>query len=196
MFFPSAVIEWNRLNHNIQNVGSLSAFENNILKFFKPTPNSIFDCENYWEIKLFTRLGVGFSHLRKSKFKHSFQDTLDPTSSWGFDKESTSHYNLHCRMNNDERHTLLSTKEIIDCRFLDVVETILIKTFLFGNFPLDAQTNAQILIATIVYILTNLFHFCLFFSLYNDRNMTILIEDCTLVENLSLLRLDLATRNF
>ena len=110
--------------------------------------------------------------MHKCKFKHSFQDTLNPTSSWGFDKESTSHYNLHCRMNNDERHTLLSTKEIIDCRFLDVVETIFIKTFLFGNFPVDAQTNAQILIATIEYILTNLFHSFLFFPLYNGENMT------------------------
>ena len=57
-------------------------------------------------------------------------------------------------MCNDERHTLLSTIKNIDCRLLDVTETVLIKTLLFGNCSVDAHTNTQILHATIEYILT------------------------------------------
>ena len=57
-------------------------------------------------------------------------------------------------MYNDERHTLLSTIKNTDCRLLDVTETVLIKTLLFGNCSVDAQTNTQILNATIEYILT------------------------------------------
>ena len=57
-------------------------------------------------------------------------------------------------MYNDERHTLLSTVKNINCRLLDVTETALIKTLLFGNFSLDAQTNTHILNATIEYVLT------------------------------------------
>ena len=54
----------------------------------------------------------------------------------------------------DERHTLLSITKNIDCRLLDVTETVFIKTLLFGNCSDDAQTNTQILNATIEYILT------------------------------------------
>ena len=57
-------------------------------------------------------------------------------------------------MYNDERHTLLSTVKNINCRLLDVTETASIKTLLFGNFSVDAQTNTHILKATIEYILT------------------------------------------
>ena len=57
-------------------------------------------------------------------------------------------------MYNDERHTLLSTVKNIHCRFLDVTETALMKTLLFGNCSIDAHTNTQILNASIKYILT------------------------------------------
>ena len=75
-FFPSAVIEWSSLDHNIRNVGSFSTFKNNSLKFIRPTPNIVFNCENHRGIKLITRVRVGLSHLREHKFKHSFQDTI------------------------------------------------------------------------------------------------------------------------
>ena len=50
------------------------------------------------EMKLITRLHVGLSHLREHKFKHSFQDILNPICCCGFDVESTSHYILPCPM--------------------------------------------------------------------------------------------------
>ena len=55
-------------------------------------------------------------------------------------------------MYNDERHTLLSTIKNIDCRLLDVTETASIKTLLFVNCSVDAETNTQILNATNEYI--------------------------------------------
>ena len=91
---------------------------------------------------------LGLSHLSEHKFKHSFQDTLNP------DVESTSHYVFHCPMYNDEKHTLLSTIKNIDSRLLDVTKTVLIKTLLFGNHSVDAHTNTQTLNANIEYILT------------------------------------------
>ena len=118
LFFTSAVIEWNSLEHNIRKVGSFSVFKNNILKLLRPTPNSIFNCENHRGFKLTTRLRVGLSLLREHKFKLSFQDTLNLICSCGFDDEQTSHYVLHCPMYNDESHTLLRTIKNIDCRLL------------------------------------------------------------------------------
>ena len=124
--FPSAPIEWNNLDHNIWNVGTFSTFKNNIPKSTRPTPNNIFNCESRRGIKLITRLCVGLSHLGELKVKHSFQDTLTPICSRAFDVKPTSHCILHYSMYNDERHTLLSTINNIDCRLVDVAETVFI----------------------------------------------------------------------
>ena len=42
-FFPSTVIEWNKLDNNIRNSESVSAFNKQILKFIRPIPNSMFN---------------------------------------------------------------------------------------------------------------------------------------------------------
>ena len=42
-FFPSAIIEWNKLDLAIRNAESLGIFKSNILKFFRPTPKSFFN---------------------------------------------------------------------------------------------------------------------------------------------------------
>ena len=96
---------------------------------------------------------------------NSNQGKLNSICSCGFDVELSSHYLLQCPMYNNEMHTLLSTIKNIDFRLLDVTETVLIKTPLFGNCSVDAQTNTQILNAAIEYILItkrfdeSLFHY-------------------------------------
>ena len=117
LFFPQ-LLSTVRLDHNIRKVGSVSVFKNNILKFIRPTPNSVFNnYENHRGMILIRRLRVGLNHLREHKFKQSFQDTLIPICSWGFDVESTSHDVLHYPIYNDKKHTLLSTikKSTVDC---------------------------------------------------------------------------------
>ena len=52
-------------------------FKTNILKLNRPTPNSVFDCENHRGVKLIAKPRVGLSHLREHKFKHNFQDTSE-----------------------------------------------------------------------------------------------------------------------
>ena len=86
-FFPSAIIEWNKLDHNIRNSSSFNIFRKSILKFIRPSANSLFNCHNPKGIKFITRLRLGLSQLREHKFKHSFQDSLNPFCSWGLDIE-------------------------------------------------------------------------------------------------------------
>ena len=69
--------------------------------------NSIFNCHSPNGIKLITRLRLGLSHLREHKFRHNFQDTLNPICSYGDDIETAIHYLLHCPNYLDERRTLL-----------------------------------------------------------------------------------------
>ena len=72
LFFPSTVIEWNKLDSNIRNCESLAPFRKRILAFISPFANSTFQCHSPKGLKLITRLQLGLSHLRFHKFKHSF----------------------------------------------------------------------------------------------------------------------------
>ena len=76
--FPSTIKEWNNLDLQIRKPKSISIFKSNILKFIRAKPNNIYYCHNPKGIKLLTRLRLGLSHLREHKFKHNFQDCLNP----------------------------------------------------------------------------------------------------------------------
>ena len=129
-------------------------FKNTILKFLRPSPNSVFKCHNPQGIKFLARLRLGLSHFREPKFKHSFQDLLNPLCKCGFDVESTSHFLLHCPIYNNERSSLLSTIRNIDCKLLENTDSSLTQTLLYGNPSLDINTNSLILNAAIDFILS------------------------------------------
>ena len=151
-FFPSTIPEWNKLDHNIRNSSSFNIFRKSILKFIRPSANSLFNCHNPKGIKFITRLRLGLSHLREHKFKHSFQDSLNPFCSCGLDIESTAHFLLHCPTYIIERRTLLSTLVNIDNNLLDLCEPVLIRTLLFGSNSFDTDANTNVLNATTEYI--------------------------------------------
>ena len=88
-FFTSALSEWNQLDLNIRNSASLNIFKKKLLNFTRLCANSIFDIDNLLGIKLLARLLLGLSHLHEHKFKHYFQDTLNPLCECGKDIEST-----------------------------------------------------------------------------------------------------------
>ena len=112
------------------------------------------NCHNHKGVKFITRLRLGLSHLWQRKFKHSFQDCLNPFCSCGLDIESTGHYLLHCPTYITERRTLLSTIENTDNNLLNLCEPVLIKTLLFGSNSSDKNANTNVLSATIEYVLS------------------------------------------
>ena len=154
-FFPSAIIEWNNLDPNLRNSNSISVFKEKILNFIRPSPNSVFDIRNPKGIKLITRLRLGLSHLREHKFKHSFQDTLNPLCNCGQDIESITHFFLHCPFFINERRTLLSTICSLDSKLLDSNDYDLTQTLLFGNTSQTSSNNFKIINASIDYILSS-----------------------------------------
>ena len=94
-FFPSTIMEWRKLVPDVRHSDSFSAFKKNILNFMRPFPNSIFNCHNPKALKFNIRLRLGLSHLRYHKFKHNFQDSLNPLCNCSLITETTSHYLLH-----------------------------------------------------------------------------------------------------
>ena len=58
-FVPSTIIEWSKVNHNIRNSSNFNIFRKIILKFIRPSANSVFNCQNPKGIKFITRLQLG-----------------------------------------------------------------------------------------------------------------------------------------
>ena len=112
-FFPSTITEWNNLDPEIRKSKSISIFKSIILKFIRPKPNNVYYCHNPKGIKLLTRLRLGRSHLRKHKFKHSFQDCLNPLCHCGNEIETSYHDLLHCPTYTNERSFWTKSKELI-----------------------------------------------------------------------------------
>ena len=140
---------------NLRNSNSISVFKEKILNFIRPSPNSILDICNPKGIKLITRLRLGLSHLREHKFKHSFQDTLNPLCNCGQDIESITYFFLQCPFFITERRTLLSTICSLDSKLLDSNDYDLTQTLLFGNTSQTSRNNLKIINASIDYILSS-----------------------------------------
>ena len=161
-FFPSAVIEWNKLDSRHRKVKSFTDLKKNTLSFIRPKANSVFNCNSSKGLKFVTRFWPGLSHLREHKFKHSFQDSINPLYSCSLDVESTIHYFLYCPLFTIERLTLLNLISQIDHKLLDSSESYLMH-LLSGDPSRDTKSNTEIPNATIDYVLTtNRFHERLF----------------------------------
>ena len=124
-----------------------------LLKFIKPSSNSLFNCHSLKGIKLITRLRLDLSHLRKHKFRHNFQDTLKPIWSCGDDIETTIHYLLHCSNYSDEGRTLLEGLQGIGEKIHDKSDSQITELLLFGVSSNNDASNTYILNATIQCIL-------------------------------------------
>ena len=153
-FFSSTNLEWNKLDPSLQNSASYNVFKNSILKFIRPSPNKIVQCHNPKGIKLVTRLRLGLSHLWEHKFKHSFQDTLNPLCSCGVDIETTSHYFLHCPLFHAERSSLLNNINEIDSTIFNKSDSVVTRILLYGNESFKDEVNLLILNATINFVLS------------------------------------------
>ena len=94
-------------------------------------------------IKFLARLRLGLSDLREHQFNHSFQDSLNPLCKCSAEVESTSHFLLHCPIYNNDRSSLLSTIRNSDCKLLEITDSSLTQTLLYGNPSFDIITNSS-----------------------------------------------------
>ena len=107
-----------------------------ILSFIRLPPNSTFNFHNPNGMKLLSRLRLVFSHLREHKFKHSFQDSLNPFCSCGKGEvETSSHYLLYCSNYSEERLTFLNTIKNIDMSILQQSDSKLLAFYFSATLP-------------------------------------------------------------
>ena len=167
-FFPSTVIEWNKLDPNLRSAASLSVFKKNLLKFIRPSPNSVFNCHNCRGIKYLTKLRLGLSHSREHKFKHSFQDNLNPhlvRVALILKQMRTFFFTVPCLLIKDTPSWAQLINNI-DGSLANTNDSILTHILLFGKASFDISANIVILNATTEYIMsTNRFQENLFFNI-------------------------------
>ena len=149
----------------IRNSKTFSAFKKSIWKSIRPSSNSILNCHSPKGIKLITRLGLDLSHLREHKFRHNFQDTLNPVCSCGDDIETTIHYLLYCPNYLDERRAPLNNLQSVGKNIHDKNDSQISELLLLGVSSNNDASDTCILNVTIQYILaTNRFDFPLTYS--------------------------------
>ena len=101
-------------------------------------------------VRLINRLCLGFSHLRKHKFRHNFTDTVNPLCSHILETENTEHFFLYCQNNLSARTTLMNELNISNAiNYLN--STDFIRVIFYGDKNFDV-TNFKIITATIKFI--------------------------------------------
>ena len=145
VFFPSSIVEWNKLRREVRTSENTRILTKRLLKFIRPSPNSIFGIYDPYGIKLLTRLRLGLSHLNEYKFKHGFNDTINPICICGGDIESINHFFLHCPEYCEARQTLFENIQSINKMLLSQKELSLARLLLYGDPKRNSIVNAFIL---------------------------------------------------
>ena len=158
LFFPSSIVEWNKPSREVR-TENIRIFKKRsffgLLEFIRTLPNSIFDIYNPYGIKLLTRLRLGLSHLNEHKFKHGFNDTINPICICGGDIESINYFFLHCPEYCEARQTLFDNIQSIDKMLLSQNESSLTHLLLYGDPKRNSNVNAFILNLATEFILSS-----------------------------------------
>ena len=80
-FFPSTLNDWFRLDMNIRNSESISLFKSRLLSLIRPNQSNIYYIFDPIDLKLVTLHHLGLCHLNEHKFRHNFQNCLNPLCS-------------------------------------------------------------------------------------------------------------------
>ena len=98
---------------------------------------------------MLTRLRLGLSHLADHKFRHNFQDCLNPICSCSHDIETKSHFLLHCLNYCSARKTFFEKINRIDSNILQQSDLSITKDLLFCSEKLKDDKNNALLTSTI-----------------------------------------------
>ena len=137
----------------VVNSESFTIFRSTVLKSIRPTPKSIFNISSPLGIKYLTWLRLGLSHLREHKFRHHFNDTLNPLCPCNLEVESVSHFFLHCHFFHNERLDLMNGITNIDPDIHLLDDISISNLLLYGSTLYPNEINKKILELSINYIL-------------------------------------------
>ena len=132
-FFPSTLNNWFRLDINIRNSESISLFKSRLSSFIRSSQSNIYNIFDPIGLKLLTRFRLGLSHLNEHKFRHNFQDCLNPLCSCSLEIEDTTHYLLHCQHFSNHCYDLMDSVKSIIPNFESLTDNNRIDILLYGD---------------------------------------------------------------
>ena len=151
-FFPSTLKDWFNLDASIRNSESIAIFKSRLLSLIQPFQSNIYNIFDPIGLKLLTRFRLGFSHLNEHKFRHDFQDCLNPLCLCNFEIEDTTHYLLHCQYFSEHRINLINSVNSVFDNFESFSDNNKRDILLYGDRRFDTNKNKIILESTITYI--------------------------------------------
>ena len=151
-FLPYSIKEWNQLPLEFRNASTYPLFRNNLVKNVRPSPKSLYGIHDPLGVKLLTRIRLGLSHLREHKFRHNFQDTINPLCDCSLELENTIHFFLRCQNFSTIRTTLQSELNKIDLSIFLRNDDIVVQVLLYGDPLFSFDKNKKILECTIDFI--------------------------------------------
>ena len=92
-------------------------------------------------LKFLTRLRLGFSHLNEHRFRHNFQDCMNPLCFCSLEIEDTSRYLLHCHHFSQYRIDLMNSVKLILENFESLSDNVKKDILLYGDSRLDGNKN-------------------------------------------------------
>ena len=98
-------MERNKIDVNIRNSISCELFNRLTLEFVRPERNQVFNIHSSEGRKFLTRIRLGLSLLADHKFRHNFQDCVNPICSYVQEIETSVHFLLHCSNYHCPRQT-------------------------------------------------------------------------------------------
>ena len=111
-FFPSTILDWNKLDANIKKVKSKTIFKKRLINKIRPKKHSYYGLSND-KIRYLTMLRMDLSPLRAHKFKYGFCDTSDACCMVCDTIEDTEHFLLHCKSYMLTRNILMQKISVI-----------------------------------------------------------------------------------
>ena len=95
--------------HIFQNKGLRKSkiFKNKLIKRISPKRKEYYGINDKKGTRYITLLRMSLKPLKRQKFDHNFQDTIDPICHSGDGIEDTEHFLLHCTMFQHERDALI-----------------------------------------------------------------------------------------
>ena len=90
--------------------------------------------------------------MRKHKFQHNFEDTLNPLCSCGIKAEATLRFFLWCQLFNDIREILMNDLMNTDRSLPSLSQDKLSCVLLYGSNAFDNKKNFKNLICTTPFI--------------------------------------------
>ena len=149
---PQTISEWNKLDTSICQAPSYSVFRKALLNFIQPTANSTFGINDISGLKLLTHFRVRFSHHREHKFKHNFQDTLNPLCPCSLKAENTNHFFMHCQNISYQQNVLFDDLNLINSEILKISENETVQVLLFGGKSFSKDMNFRIITSSVRFI--------------------------------------------